>query len=240
MNIFWEVASESHAGNVRTNNEDALLIHPQGMLWAVADGMGGYEGGDTASAIVVEELGLVTGTDHTAADLLSHLRKQLRVANNRIQHHARTHCEGRFVGSTVVCLLSGSDTLACAWAGDSRLYRLRGGELQSLSTDHSEVAQLVALGMITAEEAKTHPKKNVITRTIGAGMDGAVEVRELDFQPGDVYLLCSDGLYNELDDAVITTVLQQQSVTAMAAELIHRTLQTPAKDNASCIVLRGT
>ncbi|GJM13703.1 MAG: serine/threonine phosphoprotein phosphatase Stp1 [Pseudohongiella sp.] len=238
MKLSWASTSRSHQGKVRKLNEDAVFMHPAGMLWAVADGMGGYEAGDTASAIVVEELAGIESSDEIA-ELTRRCQQHLHLANARIQKYSMEKCSGRNVGSTVVCFLSTESGSSCVWAGDSRLYRLRGSELAQLSTDHSEVAQLVALGHLTEEEARVHPKANVITRTIGVGGDQGTETISVDVQSADTLLLCSDGLYNELEDSSILECLLLGDIETAADELMSRCLLTPAKDNISIVLLRS-
>ena len=239
MSFSWVSTSRSHKGKVRKVNEDSIFVHPAGMLWTVADGMGGYEAGDTASAIIVEELAKADSCDEIA-ELVKHSQKQISIASERIQRYSEEECSGRSVGSTVVCMLAALDGGACVWAGDSRLYRLRDSELAQVSTDHSEVAQLVALGYLTAEEARVHPKANVITRTIGVGGDQDPEAISVDVEKGDTFLLCSDGLYDELEDNTILEILQKDDLEEIADELISRCLLTQAKDNVSIVLLRCT
>lgn len=237
MSIVWEATSRSHVGNVRKVNEDSVFQHPQGMLWAVADGMGGYEAGDKASGMVVEELAKIKPCV-SIDELVKHTKQQLRLASTRIQRYSNEQCGGRNVGSTVVCLLTAQDGSACVWAGDSRLYRLRDSTLKQISTDHSEVAKLVALGYLTEEEARVHPKANVITRTIGVGGDQGTEAIKVEVRDGDTFLLCSDGLYNELEDVEILESLQSEQLESIADDLINQTLARAAKDNVSIVLLR--
>lgn len=237
MTRLWQSTSRSDKGNVRSVNEDSVFLHPENILWAVADGMGGYEAGDTASKIVIEELARVNPCPEID-ELVRHCQQQLHVASERIKRYSQKQCAGRSVGSTAVCFLATADGAACVWAGDSRLYRLRDSKLERLSTDHSEVAQLVALGHLTEAEARIHPKANVITRTIGVGGDGGTESIAVDVVGGDTFLLCSDGLYNELDETEIWECLDAADIEAAADELVTRTLSTSARDNVSIVVLR--
>ena len=237
MTFSWISTSRSHQGKVRKVNEDSTFDHPDGMLWAVADGMGGYEGGNMASDIVVEELGKIKKSD-VVGQLVQHSLQQLQIANARIQRYSIEQCAGRSVGSTVVCFMTGVDGAACVWAGDSRLYRLRDSELLQLTTDHSEVAQLVALGHLTEVEARAHPKANVITRTIGVGRDQEAETIQVDAENFDTFLLCSDGLYNELDESAIVESLREEDLESIADDLMSRCMLTPAKDNISILLLR--
>lgn len=237
MTMFWQSTSRSDKGNVRSVNEDSVFLHPDNMLWAVADGMGGYEAGDTASNIVIEELARVNRCEGID-ELVRHCQQQLHLASERIKRYSQEQCAGRSVGSTAVCLLATADAAACVWAGDSRLYRLRRSNFERLSTDHSEVAQLVALGHLTEAEARAHPKANVITRTIGVGGDRGTEFIAVDVEEGDTFLLCSDGLYNELDESEICECLNRANIEVAADELVSRTLSTPARDNVSIVVLQ--
>ena len=134
--------------------------------------------------------------------------------------------------------MTGVDGAACVWAGDSRLYRLRDSELLQLTTDHSEVAQLVALGHLTEVEARAHPKANVITRSIGVGREPEAETIQVDAENFDTFLLCSDGLYNELDESAIVESLREEDLESIADDLMSRCMLTPAKDNISILLLR--
>jgi protein phosphatase len=151
--------------------------------------------------------------------------------------HADKEFAGRTMGSTVVVMIAGSGYGACVWAGDSRLYRLRDGQLESLSRDHSQVQRLVDAGVLSAEEAESHPNANVITRAVGGAAALVVDVVMFDVLPADRFLLCSDGLYNELSAADIAATLGQGSVSECAQSLLGQAINNGARDNVSVIVL---
>src|SRR5262249_7445943 len=152
----FESGAVSHVGKVRTRNEDSYLVQPESGIWAVADGMGGHDDGHLASATVIEEFRSI-GRPASAADLLAHSEQGLISANDRIYSLAGRR-RGATIGTTVAILLAHDDYFACLWCGDSRIYRLRAGELMQLSRDHTEVQAMVEDGRLTPEEALHWPR----------------------------------------------------------------------------------
>lgn len=232
--LQWTSRAISHVGAVRKNNEDSLLHRPELGIWAVADGMGGHSAGDVASQTVVECLGQITVNgslsamvDATEDKLLEANRRLLALA---VDQHQRT------IGSTAVALLACGNHVACLWAGDSRTYRIRGKRVERMTQDHAMVEDLVASGLMSRDEASSHPQANRITRAIGAMPGLFVDVEIFALEPGDIYVLCSDGLYKELTDAEIAKTLNgdEQAVNA----LINLALERRARDNVSVIAVR--
>jgi protein phosphatase len=212
------------------------MYRPEDGFWAVADGMGGHAAGDVASAAVVHSLTHVS-RNGCFADFVDTVESALLAVNQQLRDYSRAELGGRTVGSTVITMLLGQRTGVCLWAGDSRLYRLRKGQLTRVSRDHSAVQELVDAGVITPEQAQNHPNSNVITRAVGGNdvlyVDSAVFAPE----PDDVYLLCSDGLYNEVPEDVIRRKLALDTSEAVA-ELIRLTLENGARDNVTVIVIK--
>lgn len=237
--VQWLSAAVTHVGTVRATNEDAILARPEIGLWAVADGMGGHDAGNVASAMIVEFLATLA-KPATLSELVNAVEDCVLAANERLREYSEIMLDGRTVGSTFVCLLIYQQVGVCLWTGDSRLYRWRGQELVQLSRDHSEVAELLRAGAITAEEAVGHPDANIITRAVGSGAELYIDVDVFDAQLGDTFLLCSDGLYNSVAAEAIAQVLQGGSAEETVAELLADALDNGAADNVSAIVVKGT
>lgn len=236
--IDWQSASATDVGTVREINEDAILMRPEISLWAVADGMGGHEVGDIASQKVVEALyGVANET--LLSVFVDQIDDALIDANQAIIDYSESTLEGAPMGSTVVLLATRGRVGVCLWVGDSRLYRYRGGELSQLSRDHSQVEELIQMGMLTPEQAVDHPDSHVITRAIGGEPELYVDINLFSVQIGDTFLLCSDGLYNavEIDDLV--ECLAMRDAHQASEELLGRALQNNARDNVSLVVLKG-
>jgi serine/threonine protein phosphatase PrpC len=225
----------SHVGHVRELNEDACLARPDLGIWAVADGMGGHECGDYASALIVGELGRVRRPG-SARELLQAVDETLARCNRELIERAEG---GELSGSTIVALLVFEDHFAVIWAGDSRVYRLRGGQLEQLTRDHSYVQELVERGEITPEQARAHPLANRITRAIGADPQLHLDVVDGRLEPDDRFLLCSDGLTGMVGDTAITAILSEADPQAAVDRLIDTALAAGGSDNVSAIVVRN-
>mgnify|MGYP001199982100 CR=1 FL=1 len=237
MPLICESASATHTGNVRPLNEDAFCDNRRHRIWCVADGMGGYEAGEVASAMLVEAV------RHLPAPLsleqgIEQLRDVILGVNYRLSAEMTMTREDQVMGCTVVALTIVDDECACLWAGDSRLYLYRGNSLYQMSRDHSVVEELIEQGVIQPEEALQHPQRHVITRAVG--VDEALELEQISFtlEANDVLLLCSDGLYGELHpDAIMTILAQEDTCNQKAETLIQRTLAGEARDNVTVSVI---
>jgi serine/threonine protein phosphatase Stp1 len=224
-------------GSVRKHNEDNMLSRPDLGLWVVADGAGGHDSGEVASGMIVDELGRLPA-HLNGSELLSEVRLTLSRVHQALRDMAAERGTGKMIASTFVALILRDHHFACLWAGDSRAYLLRGGVLQQVSHDHSLVQELVDAGRLSAADAEHHPHANVITRAVGADAD----VLDLDkkigqFEPGDRFLLCSDGLTKTLSDAEITTVLAAERETPAADRLIAAALAQQVNDNVTAVVV---
>jgi len=228
----FEQVVKTHVGCRRKLNEDAVLACPDHRLWAVADGMGGHDAGEVASASVVEALAKCSTKDEVL--------NALRDVNAHLVEMARTGFDSRTVGSTVVGLVVDEQGFTCFWAGDSRAYCVRDGALNRLSRDHSLVQDLVDAGMIDEAAAEVHPNANVITRAVGASDHLHVETVTGDIRAGDVFLLASDGLTRLVTDDELLVDLHGDDLEAVAEHLLHMTLDRGAPDNVSLILLRAT
>src|SRR5574340_391772 len=226
--IRWTSAGATHVGLVRAINEDALLDRPQRGLWAVADGMGGHDAGDLASRMVVsalDGLGPATGL----AAYATQVREALDTVNRELRVAAVVR-DVPLIGSTVAVMVALQCYCAYLWAGDSRIYLLRNGQLKRLTRDHSQVEELRAQGYLTDQEAR-HPRQNLITRAVGA-----VDILDLDqgsllVADGDIFLLCSDGLSNHVSEEDIVKALGSASCEQAVETLIDLALKGGGRDN---------
>lgn len=221
--------SRSHVGRVRPINEDRVFADDASRCWAVADGMGGYAGGDVAAQSVVNELrALVAGGQPSASDLNAALSR----ANWAVC--ARNLDLGQQAGATIVAAVIEGDTLHIAWAGDSRVYRIRDGVSEQLTHDHSLVQELVDANLLSVEAAAQHPQANVVTRALGVDVKTKLDFTSSDLLPGDLFLLCSDGLSRSM-----TSELPPWPSTsdALADHLIGNALERDGTDNISLVLI---
>jgi serine/threonine protein phosphatase PrpC len=227
-------ANLSHPGKVRSVNEDSVFASPRDGLWAVADGMGGHANGQWASQAIVSALteAALAGSFDDRARITS---EALHAANARIWEQAQG--QGKQMGSTVTALLVQDGRFAVFWAGDSRCYLLRGGAIYRLTTDHSQVQELVTAGRLTPEEAESHPMAHVLSRAVG--VQPALELEAVADQAaaGDVFLLCSDGLTRMASDVELAQALAGRSPGAAAEQLVALSLDRGAPDNVSVVVV---
>jgi PPM family protein phosphatase len=228
-------AGVTETGKVRRSNEDSYLM--RGTLFMVADGMGGAAAGEIASAICAEafaEIDLIrTGGDAA-------LRDAIRTANRRIVERAASDPSAAGMGTTVTAALIGDDgRVVIANVGDSRAYLLRDGNLRQLSEDHSVVAELIASGQISEDEAEHHPQRSVITRVLGAESTVQVDIFWLDAADGDTILLCSDGLTTMVPEQRIAELLAaEQTCEKIAQSLVDAALAAGGEDNVTAVVFR--
>jgi serine/threonine protein phosphatase PrpC len=226
--------ARTHEGRVRDHNEDSYCARePQG-FWAVADGMGGHEGGEWASATLVgklEAIDLPREFDR-AQDLVA---EAIGEANRVILEEAQRR--RKQMGSTVVTLIVQDRRYAVLWVGDSRAYLLRDGSLQQLSRDHSQVQDMVERGMMRAEDAVGHPMGHILSRAVGVTERVEVDRVTGDVQPGDVFLLCSDGLHGYVEEQEIARLLGRGSPERASQELVDLTLKNGAPDNVTVVAI---
>lgn len=236
--IEWRSGERTDVGAVRQINEDALLVRTEIGLWAVADGMGGHEVGDVASRMIIDSLTQVSGSERLS-DFVDGVEQSLLDVNQQILDYADLMFDKATMGSTLVALMIRGRVGVCLWAGDSRLYRLRNHQLSQLSRDHSHVQELVEMGAIAPEEAAKHPHANVITRAIGVEEPGFIDINVFNAHIGDTFLLCSDGLYNTMEDAEISRLLGGRDPQQAAEALVQLALERGAPDNVSVVVVKG-
>lgn len=227
----------SHPGAVRTVNEDAYLDAPDAGVWVIADGMGGHEGGELASRVVVEALeDLPKGEDADA--LLETIKDRLESANDRIREISLSRFVGRPIGSTVVVFAVRGRAGVCVWAGDSRIYLFRQGALSRLTRDHSRIEELIALGLLQEGEVTDTRTANIITRAIGVEADFSPEIRTVEVIPEDILLMCSDGLNKVVSDEEFGDALRQGLPRAVDVLLELALSRTPT-DNVTLGVVQA-
>lgn len=236
--LTWVSAGATDVGTVRPLNEDAFLTQPELCLWTVADGMGGHDGGSVASNLIVDELKNLMQRPHLD-DAINDIEDTILSVNQRLREYSRINLNGRIIGSTFVSLLIKGNVGVCLWAGDSRLYRLRHNQLQHLNFDHSHVAEMVRQGLISEEQAETHPESNVITRAVGTSERLDIDIELFDVNVGDQFMLCSDGLYNSVPMQQLIEGINQEQVDIAVDQLIHKALTNNASDNVSVVVVKG-
>ena len=227
----------THVGRVRDHNEDAVLA--RGMVFAVADGMGGHAAGEVASRIVVEALDALVEQPPSSPDDVADL---LRDANRRILDSQADNPEQRGMGTTVAGLTvvdtGGREHWVVFNIGDSRVYRLADNRMSLVTRDHSEVRELMDAGLIDANEAARHPLRNVITRWLGSDPAPSPDVWALPPTPGERFVICSDGLSGELDDREIMLVARKYADPQIAADqLVAAAVRAGGRDNVSVVVV---
>jgi serine/threonine protein phosphatase PrpC len=233
--LAFHSAGLTHVGQ-RALNEDSFLERTEVGLWAVADGMGGHESGEVASRLIVEALAAVTSFSSGYAFLDEVCASLMRV-NGELIARAAALPPGAVIGSTAVVLLAFENHYACVWAGDSRAYLLRGGELMRITHDHSLVQELIDSGVIDPAEARTHHRGNVITRAVGAAPTLSLDMHNNAVEPGDRFLLCSDGLTGVVEDEEIARIIGQSPLDAAADRLLATALERGARDNVTVLLV---
>jgi PPM family protein phosphatase len=229
-----EQAGRTDVGRQRNANEDSLVVDPP--LFAVADGMGGAKAGEVASAVAAEA---VEGATESGEPVEAQLANIVRQANRRIYDLAVADESRRGMGTTLTLAKVHGDEVSLAHVGDSRAYRLRGGELEQLTRDHSLVAELERSGQITPEAAEHHPQRSIITRALGPEPDVEVDTYTLAGREGDLFLICSDGLTSMISDDEVGSILRSAgSLEEAADELVRAANQSGGKDNITVILFR--
>jgi serine/threonine protein phosphatase PrpC len=230
-----EAGAATDVGKVRRQNEDNYLAATRLGLWAVADGMGGHEAGDIASRVVVEELAAIA-VPATASELLASCERHIVSANSRLKKLGDER--GALIGTTVAVLLIFDGHYAAVWSGDSRIYRVRQHRIEQISVDHTEVQELVSAGKLTAEEARVWPRRNVITRAIGVSDDPELEIKGGALEPGDIFVICSDGLTVHVEDQEILALASEHRPQQACDLLVALTLERGAIDNVTVVAVR--
>ena len=233
--VQWQSAEITHSGNVRQYNEDACLILENPSLWVVADGMGGHEAGDVASNLIMQEMKQVTSTSDLSS-FINNVDDTLISVNQTLRTMAKEQYNNKTIGSTVVTMLAFDKHIAYLWAGDSRLYRIRDQQMTRLTSDHSEVQNLIDQNLLLPEEAESHPSANVITRAIGAVNNLYLSIGVEEVLNNDIYLLCSDGLYRDITEEELLKNSLRKEPSQITQDLMNLALSREAKDNITIIV----
>ena len=225
-------AALSDPGQTRTHNEDSLLCCAELNLWAVADGMGGHQRGEVASALALEVLREQVGAGTELPDAVVLAHKAILAA-------ATGDAASLGMGTTLVAVQLAGDQFTLVWVGDSRAYRISMDRIEPLSRDHSWVQEMVDAGEMSSADACQHPRRNVITQCLGqAGHEPQPSVLVGQLQPGEILLLCSDGLTGELTDAqMLELCATVDTLDGLVSQLVRAANQSGGKDNVSCIVL---
>lgn len=233
---LFQSFGDTHRGAVRELNEDRFLCADEAGLWAVADGMGGGDAGDYASTLVIDSLHEITTS--RLASMARAVRARLRDAHQCLRKEALARGHRVTIGSTVVVLLSDGADYLILWVGDSRVYDFDGQTLRQRSRDHSLVQEMVDTGQLTSEQARDHPRANIITRAIGAAGDLRVDEVGGAITPEQTFLLCSDGITHACAPPVISQALQAATPERAVQTLMTHALQARARDNITAVVVR--
>jgi len=244
-----KACAESDLGRSRSVNEDFYLVDSDNSLYLVADGMGGHGNGEIASRITVQTIAehLRAGSSPSRRRLrdderrmhnTDRLREAIKAANEQVLAEVEKDEELAGMGATLVALLVDGSSCLVAHVGDSRAYRLREGRLEQLTEDHTWVHEQVSAGLLSDEEARSHPFRSVVTRAVGGGEDVLVDLESLDLRPGDSLLLCSDGLNAVLSDRDIEQKLQEEAtLEARCHELVAAANEGGGPDNITVVLL---
>lgn len=247
-----EIASCTDPGMVRSHNEDSIAADPALGIIVLADGMGGYNAGEVASGmattVLITELTRLLpeypphrpdpATGHAAAETL--LREQIARANTSIFQAAQSQPQYAGMGTTLVVSLFYDNRVAVAHIGDSRAYRLRGDEFAQVTRDHSLLQEQIDSGMLTPEQARYSQNKNLVTRALGIDPTVDAEIHEYHTQPGDIWLLCSDGLNDMVtdEDIAMTVATLSGNLSLAARQLVQMANDNGGRDNISVILVR--
>jgi PPM family protein phosphatase len=241
-----EVAAATHPGCVRKNNEDSVRVEMPttkrarslGTLCVVADGLGGHAAGEVASALAVQTVHEAFFNAGQGRPVMEALGEAIRAANQAVWEAAARLPGHAGMASTLTAAVVQGHDLTVGHVGDSRAYLIRNGAITQLTTDHSWVAERIAMGRLTPEQAARHPRRNVVSRVLGAGSTVEVDLCQHNLQAGDVVLICSDGLSRLLSDEEIAEPAGRLRPTAAADQLIGLALERGAPDNASVALVR--
>jgi len=246
-----EIVVKTDPGMVRSHNEDSVFGNPNRGLVILADGMGGYNAGEVASGMATTVLSTELETafaacspDATRADGTScahaAIREQVAKTNSAIYNAAESQPQYAGMGTTLVLALFHDNRLTAAHIGDSRLYRLRGEAFEQITRDHSLLQEQIDAGMISAEDARHSQNKNLVTRALGVDPEVEPEIHDHDVLPGDVYLLCSDGLNDMVEDEEMALTLQTlgANLELAALQLIQMANDNGGRDNVSVILVK--
>lgn len=251
MKLTYEAVSD--VGRKRKGNEDSVFVNPENKLFVVADGMGGHAAGEVASSIAVdsinefvcatggdEEITWPFGLDESISYDGNRLKTAVRFANRKVLEITKEKTEYEGMATTVAAVLVDGATANLAHVGDSRIYLVRALTLSQLTSDHSWVNEQIQSGIISAEQARSHPLRNVVTRALGGRTDLQVDMQSREMEPGDILLLCSDGLTNMLPDDEIESLVSQAAgdVKRAARDLVDAANARGGEDNITVLLIK--
>ncbi|HEX9161536.1 MAG TPA: Stp1/IreP family PP2C-type Ser/Thr phosphatase [Thermoanaerobaculia bacterium] len=246
-----KAAGLTHVGRQRQHNEDTFLVEKDAKLFLVADGMGGHAAGEIASRIAVDSISeFILNTkqddgtwphlyDESLKRSTNRLMAAVRMANTRVLEAMRKDARLRGMGTTVVACLADEDVMSVAHVGDSRAYLIRDNALSRITNDHSWVFEQVQAGMLTEAEAEKHPLRNVITRALGGALQVNPDASEIEAKPGDVFLLCSDGLTGMVpEEEILRVVTESANLEDACEKLIQEANERGGLDNVTAILVK--
>jgi PPM family protein phosphatase len=238
--VHYTAAAATDRGRKRTSNEDAFAMSVEHGVYLLCDGMGGAAAGEVASRLAVEEMMRLLTSRAEAMPLAQAAEEAVRATNEAIFSRSQRNARLRGMGTTLVGLLAEDCRVLAINVGDSRCYRLRNRSLEQLTVDHSLVDELVRAGQITPDAAPHSPLRNVITRALGTQSQVTPDICEFEAEPGDLFLLCSDGLTRELPDALIESLLGVDSpLDELCARLVSAANTAGGNDNVTCLLVRA-
>lgn len=229
----------THRGGTRDHNEDAYLEASEAQVWVVADGMGGYQAGDIASQLICDTVNAHIRNTSVGSLTPQIISQSLVDANKKIRDYREQFLNNETVGSTVVTLMISGSHYYISWVGDSRCYLLRNNQLQQLSKDHSQVADMVEKGLISADKAEQHPLANVITRAVGVDKSLQIDTISGVIETGDIFLLCSDGISKEFPNNELLSFIAGGDLEESSQAIMHSALVKKSKDNITCILVKA-
>ncbi len=225
----------THTGKVREVNEDSVMVNNEQAHWAVADGMGGHHAGDIASQMIANNLAPLKHNENLA-EFLDDIEDTLLGVNQNLYSLASSR--NSVIGSTIVGAVIHDGHIVIYWAGDSRAYLLRQGKLRQLTDDHTVIHEMLQSGQISADEAKTHPDRNVITRAVGSHPKLYVDFLMQPVEENDLFLICSDGIEKEITDEELEKMLRQYTnLEDSGKRILDETLSRGARDNVSFVLI---
>jgi len=236
--MVFKSSAVTHVGMVRKVNQDSFAERADIGVWAVADGMGGHEAGEIASAMVTDHIKSLP-SNAKLSDMIAAVEECIQAANLQLVEQAASYDSQRVPGSTVVVLIISGNQGALVWAGDSRIYRRRDQQVEQITRDHSHVQDLVEQGVILESDAESHPMANVITRAVGISDPLELETKLIEVRSDDQFLLCSDGLSRLVTNEELESMMANRDSKEVAQSLLHTALVRGARDNVTLICVKN-
>jgi PPM family protein phosphatase len=238
--VHYTAAGASDLGRKRSSNEDAFGYSVEHGVYVVCDGMGGAAAGEVASSLAVDELLRRLADGAASAQPRTQAEGAIASANQAIYSRAQRNAKLSGMGTTVVMLIAEERHICLLNIGDSRGYRLRGRRLEQITVDHSHVEEQIRLGRMTRADAERSPFRNIITRALGTHNVVTPDIFEIEAEPGDLFLLCSDGLTRELSDPLIESLLSiDLPLDDMCSRLVGAANKAGGHDNITCVLVRA-